>query len=48
LSRGDFEARWEAQIATVEADILQPSEVREAEGYNPQAAAPMVPDPQVA
>jgi phage portal protein BeeE len=48
LSRGDFEARWKAQIAAVKAGILQPSEVREAEGCNPQAAASMVPDPQVA
>lgn len=35
LMRGDYSARWTANVAAVGAGILLPNEVREAEGYNP-------------
>ena len=35
LMRGDFAARWQANVAAVAAGILTPNEVREAEGFNP-------------
>jgi HK97 family phage portal protein len=35
LMRGDFAARWAANVAAVTAGILTPNEVREAEGFNP-------------
>jgi HK97 family phage portal protein len=36
LMRGDFAARWQANVAAVQAGILDVDEVREAEGYNPR------------
>ena len=50
LMRGDYASRWTANVAAVNAGILTPDEVREAEGYAPRAAsaggAPAVePDP---
>jgi HK97 family phage portal protein len=38
LMRGDFAARWAANVAAVNAGILTANEVREAEGYNPHPA----------
>jgi HK97 family phage portal protein len=35
LMRGDFAARWAANVAAVNAGILTPNEIREAEGFNP-------------
>lgn len=35
LMRGDYAARWTANVAAVQAGILQPNEVREQEGFNP-------------
>jgi HK97 family phage portal protein len=50
LMRGDFAARWAANVAAVNAGILTANEVREAEGYNPlpdgnalKAATPAAP-----
>jgi HK97 family phage portal protein len=46
LMRGDYSARWVANVAAVGAGILTVDEVREAEGYNPApAAAPAEPPP---
>lgn len=39
LMRGDYEARWKANVAAVAAGILDASEVREAEGWNPRRAS---------
>jgi HK97 family phage portal protein len=39
LMRGDYAARWAANVAAVGAGILTVDEVREAEGYNPLPAA---------
>jgi HK97 family phage portal protein len=41
LMRGDFAARWTANVAAVGAGILTVDEVREAEGYNPLPAKPV-------
>ena len=38
LMRGDYAARWTANVAAVQAGILLPNEVRDAEGYNPLPA----------
>jgi HK97 family phage portal protein len=38
LLRGDPETRWQSHKIAVEAGILSPNEVREIEGYAPQAA----------
>lgn len=35
LTRGDYAARWTANVAAVQAGILTVDEVREAEGFNP-------------
>jgi HK97 family phage portal protein len=40
LMRGDYAARWTANVAAVGAGILDANEVREAEGYNPKPATP--------
>ena len=40
LMRGDFEARWKANVAAVGANILDANEVREQEGFNPRPAEP--------
>jgi hypothetical protein len=37
--RGDYAARWAANVAAVQAGILLPDEVREIEGFNPLPAA---------
>jgi HK97 family phage portal protein len=34
LTRGDFAARWTANVAAVQAGILTKNEIREAEGYD--------------
>ena len=39
LMRGDYPARWAAYAVAVQKGILDPNEVREAEGYNPRPAA---------
>jgi HK97 family phage portal protein len=36
LMRGDYEARWKANVAAVQAGILDADEVREVEGWNPR------------
>ncbi len=38
LMRGDYSARWAANVAAVGAGILTPDEVREQEGYGPLPA----------
>jgi HK97 family phage portal protein len=38
LMRGDYAARWAANVAAVQAGILLPDEVREIEGFNPLPA----------
>lgn len=40
LMRGDYSARWAAYAVAVDKQILDVDEIREAEGYNPRAAAP--------
>jgi HK97 family phage portal protein len=45
LMRGDYSARWAANVAAVGAGILSVGEVREAEGYNPAPPAPPASDP---
>jgi HK97 family phage portal protein len=40
LMRGDYSARWQANVAAVGAGILTADEVREQEGFNPLPAAP--------
>lgn len=40
LMRGDFAARWVANVAAVGAGILTKDEVREIEGFNPLAKPP--------
>lgn len=39
LMRGDYAARWQANVAAVEAGILLKNEVRELEGFNPLPVA---------
>ena len=39
LMRGDYAARWTANVAAVQAGILLPDEVREKEGFNPLPAS---------
>jgi HK97 family phage portal protein len=38
LQRGSYAERWQANVAAVDAGILDANEVREAEGYNPRPA----------
>lgn len=38
LMRGDYAARWTANVAAVQASILTADEVREQEGFNPRPA----------
>jgi HK97 family phage portal protein len=47
LMRGDYAARWQANVLAVQAGILTADEVREAEGYNPLRPAPADADPVV-
>ena len=42
LTRGDFAARWASYAIAVDKGILDPAEIRDAEGYNPRPAAPGV------
>ena len=43
LMRGDYTARWAANVAAVSAGILTADEVREMEGFNPLPKAPTPP-----
>jgi HK97 family phage portal protein len=45
LMRGDYAARWAAYAIAVQNKILDPDEIREAEGYNPRGVkgAPLDP-----
>ena len=40
LTRGDYSARWAAYQIAVQTGILDPDEIREAEGWNPRPTAP--------
>lgn len=40
LTRGDFAARWASYAIAVDKGILDPAEIRDAEGYNPRAPQP--------
>lgn len=40
MMRGDYSARWEANVKAVAAGILTVDEVRQQEGWNPLPAAP--------
>jgi HK97 family phage portal protein len=42
LMRGDYEARWKANVAAVAGGILSADEVREMEGWNPRGTAAAV------
>ena len=48
LTRGDYTARWQSYAIAVQNGILDPDEIREAEGWNPRPPAPVVPPPEVA
>jgi len=46
--RGDYAARWQANVAAVQAGILTADEGREQEGFNPlPAKAAVVPGDEV-
>jgi len=45
LMRGDAETRWQSHKIAVEANILDPDEVREIEGFNPRG--PTAPAPGI-
>jgi HK97 family phage portal protein len=45
LTRGDFEGRWAANVAAVDAGILTADEVRAAEGYGPRGKAAPAAEP---
>ena len=47
LLRGDYTARWAANVAAVQAGILTADEVRAQEGYGPLPAAPAAPEPVI-
>lgn len=46
LMRGDYEARWKANVAAVQAGILDADEVREIEGWNPRPVKQAPPTPE--